>query len=292
MTVRSKNQERINAELETNNKIAYGYIRVSTESQKDRKSLNTQQKSILDYCDNNDLELRDTFRDEGISGRSINGRDGFLELMRSVRPGNFVIVYELSRFSRDLDDLTTSIKNLIKIKCCTFICLNPFMDSRADGFNMNRGIFGAVAEQESERTSVRVKSNMARLSNEGKLLCRPPFGYVHDQYTRQYLPDHEQQEVLKELEILYLSDVKVNKIATILNDKGFGHVLNNNKKTKIDDPKFTASNIDIILRGYGIKKDNKSPKYTYRERVENWNASIHKSKIKRDELSSDEKILT
>ena len=69
---------------------------------------------------------------------------------------------------------------------------------------------------------------------------------------------------------------------------------NNNKKKKIADPKFTASTISSILHGYGIIQDNKTPKFTYPQRVENWNNSIHKTKIKRSEdnnkLDSDEQI--
>src|ERR1700752_608087 len=115
--------------IESNNKFALGYIRVSDVSQIERNSLMTQTKAIMKYCDDNHLELLNIYKDEGKSGRSTEGRDDFIELMKAVKPGNFVIVYELSRFSRDLKDITDHFRNLVKNKGCTFISLNPFIDS-------------------------------------------------------------------------------------------------------------------------------------------------------------------
>lgn len=60
-------------------------------------------------------------------------------------------------------------------------------------------------------------------------------------------------------------------------------MMNNNKKKS-----FTASTISSILHGYGIIQDNKTPKFTYHQRVENWNNSIHKTKIKRDISDTNE----
>ena len=58
-------------------------------------------------------------------------------------------------------------------------------------------------------------------------------------------------------------------------------MMNNNKK------KFTASTISSILHGYGIIQDNKTPKFTYHQRVENWNNSIHNPKIKRSDDNNE-----
>ena len=42
---------------------------------------------------------------------------------------------------------------------------------------------------------------MGRLSEEGKLTTRPPFGYVHESNTRKFIEDPEQQEVKKKKHI-------------------------------------------------------------------------------------------
>lgn len=187
--------------IQANKKVAYGYIRVSDISQIERNSLMTQTKAIMKYCEENGLELENIYKDEGKSGRTTEGRDDFLELMRIVKPGNFIIVYELSRFSRDLKDIVDHFRNLVRNEGCVFISLNPHIDSRNDMSEMMIGIMGTVAQQESDRTSIRVKSNMRRLADEGKLLCRPPFGYTHNAESRRYEEDPEQQEVLKQMEL-------------------------------------------------------------------------------------------
>lgn len=268
--------------IQSNNKVAYGYIRVSDISQIERNSLMTQTKAIMKYCEDNSLELENIYKDEGKSGRTTEGRDDFMELMRAVKPGNFVIVYELSRFSRDLKDIVDHFRNLVRNKGCVFISLHPFIDSRLESSELMIGLMGTVAQQESDRTSIRVQSNMRRLADEGKLLCRPPFGYTHNPETRRYVEDPEQQDVVKQLELWFLGGISLNEMAKRLNNQGLGHVMNNNKTKKIADAKFSATTIGSILRGYGILKDEKTPQFTYRQRVENWNNSFHKSKLRRD----------
>jgi len=120
------------------------------------------------------------------------GREGFLKLLEEIQPGNFLIVCELSRFARDQADTIYTFRDLVRNKGCTFICLNPRIDSRESNADLLLGIFSSVYQEESKRISERVKANMNRLSEEGKLLCRPPFGYVHTP-TRRYIPDPEQQ---------------------------------------------------------------------------------------------------
>src|SRR5574338_644653 len=159
--------------IETNKKQAWGYIRVSDESQIEGSSLLTQTRLIEKFCADNNLELLDIKRDEGKSGRSTRGRSGFAQFLSSIQPYNWVILYELSRFSRDLADVINYFRDLVRNKKCTFICLNPSIDSRKDT-ELTLGIYASVAQEESDRISARVKSNMGRLSNEGCLVTRPP----------------------------------------------------------------------------------------------------------------------
>lgn len=50
-----------------------GYIRVSTQGQaRDGYSLKYQEEDIIAYCDENNLNLINVFRDEGISGAKLN----------------------------------------------------------------------------------------------------------------------------------------------------------------------------------------------------------------------------
>lgn len=265
--------------IEKNSKQAYGYIRVSDDMQIEGASLITQTRAIEQFCKDNNLELIEVYSDPGKTGLKVNNRPGFLKLLETIQPHNWLILFELSRFARDQLDSLSIFRDLVRNKYCTFICINPSIDSRSENCDLMFGIYSTVVQNESKTISTRVKANMSRLSKEGKLMCRPPFGYVQDPATRHYVKDEEQQEILEQLRVWYLTGVNVNEMTRRLNEEGKGYVLNNNKKKKIENPKFSAATISNILRGYGIIKDDKTPKYTYYERIENWNATLHKPKV-------------
>jgi DNA invertase Pin-like site-specific DNA recombinase len=89
---------------------AYGYIRVSTETQNEKGyGLETQRTEILKYCKNNELELLDMFEDKGISGTEavesegdelISRRKGLIKLLSVINGTNNIIVLNTSRLWR------------------------------------------------------------------------------------------------------------------------------------------------------------------------------------------------
>jgi site-specific DNA recombinase len=262
------------SQLEVNRSNAVGYRRISDERQIDGASFETQEAEIRKYCQENKLNLLKIYEDEAKSGMTTVGRDGFLNLINEIQPGNFIIVHELSRFCRDQLDTISYFRDLVRNKGCTFISITPHIDSRDSTSDLMVGIYSSIFQEESRRTGERVSANMQRLSKEGKLLCRPPFGYVHDPKTRRYIPDDQQQDVVAKIKTMYLGNVNQAEIARRLNAAGFGPVLNNNKTKKIENIKFTRSTVNIILQNYGLIKDKKSPEFTYPQRVEAWNLSL------------------
>lgn len=263
-----------------NNNDALGYVRVSTDMQvKDGVSIDTQKILIEKYCKDHNLNLVQIFVDEGISGTSTEERDEFNKLLRSIKRGDHIVVYELSRFSRDQADIHTVIKTMVKLHACVFISVADQIDSRAPDFQMRLGMYGMFAQMESAKISQRVKANMERLADEGKLLTRPPFGYKRNELTRKYIEDPEQQLVIKVIERLHTLGIKKAEIVKILNEEGYGKCLNNNKQRVYEHPNFTQCTLTHIMRNYGIIKDDKSPPFTYPERVEKWNTTPRCRKI-------------
>ena len=65
-----------------------GYIRVSTQGQADEGvSLAAQRAKIEAWCNLNDAELVAVFEDAGISGASMNGREGLHAALKATTKG-------------------------------------------------------------------------------------------------------------------------------------------------------------------------------------------------------------
>ena len=81
----------------------YIYTRVSTEMQVEGYSLDAQKVEILKEVRRHDMVVAGEYTDEGRSGKSIVGRDGFQQMLDDIVARkddvSFVLVYKLSRFA-------------------------------------------------------------------------------------------------------------------------------------------------------------------------------------------------
>ena len=64
-----------------------GYTRVSTAMQIDGYSLEAQKTKMKAYCDYNEYEIAGEYEDAGKSGKSIEGRIAFNQMMDDIKSG-------------------------------------------------------------------------------------------------------------------------------------------------------------------------------------------------------------
>ena len=80
----------------------YIYTRVSTSMQIDGYSLDAQKSRMKAFCDFNDYEIAGEYEDAGKSGKTVEGRVAFNQIMEDIKTGkdevSFVFVFKLSRF--------------------------------------------------------------------------------------------------------------------------------------------------------------------------------------------------
>ena len=66
----------------------YTYTRVSTSMQIDGYSLDAQKSRMKAFCEFNDYEIAGEYEDAGKSGKSIEGRVAFNNMMEDIKSGN------------------------------------------------------------------------------------------------------------------------------------------------------------------------------------------------------------
>lgn len=93
----------------------YAYYRVSTSSQVEKNGIEMQLNEIEKYCDQNRIKLSGSFSDEGISG-TTEKRDGLIECMATLKPGDKILVQNTSRLWRDEAVKVFVIRELRKIE--------------------------------------------------------------------------------------------------------------------------------------------------------------------------------
>ncbi len=86
--------------------LIYAYLRYSSDNQ----SIESQERALRAWCDENKIILARTFKDEAKSGATVAGREDFLKLFHTVidptltpKPAS-VLIWSWSRFSREVAD--------------------------------------------------------------------------------------------------------------------------------------------------------------------------------------------
>jgi len=96
--------------------LAVGYVRRSTDRQE--ASLDDQEDAIREYAAAQGFDLLRLYRDDAISGTSVEKRDGFRRLIADAQGGRdgwrFLIVYDVSRFGRFDNDEAGHYRFLLK----------------------------------------------------------------------------------------------------------------------------------------------------------------------------------
>ena len=92
----------------------YTYTRVSTAMQIDGYSLEAQKSRVKAFAEFNDYEIAHEYEDAGKSGKSIEGRTQFNQIMDDITTGkdgiSFVLVFRLSRFDRNAADVLFTVR--------------------------------------------------------------------------------------------------------------------------------------------------------------------------------------
>jgi DNA invertase Pin-like site-specific DNA recombinase len=137
------------------------YLRVSTEKQ----FLENQREEIVRFAERNGMSI-DKWYTETVSG-SVSSKERKLSgVLDKMRPGDSLIVTEISRLSRTLLEIMTILNSCIKKGVILYSTKEGYVfqndiNSKVLGF-----AFGLMAEIERNLISMRTKEALARRKQE------------------------------------------------------------------------------------------------------------------------------
>lgn len=147
-----------------------GYIRVSTEQQKEDGSHLSQREKLVEWAESNGHKI-ELFEDIAISGQAED-REAFDEMMGRLDEFGAVVVRELSRFGRNLrkvlDDVETLDENGVE-----FITLSGEFDTSTAQGKLLLQVKGAFDEFWSNLAQERAHEMVQRRREQGKPIGRP-----------------------------------------------------------------------------------------------------------------------
>lgn len=155
------------------------YCRVSTDQDDQSNSLEAQQRYFKEYIDRQpDWEWYLTYADEGITGTSTRKRVQFNRMINDAHTGKFqlIITKEVSRFSRNILD-TISFTRELKALGIGVLFMNDGINTLDQDAELRLSIMGSIAQEESRKTSSRVKWGQTRQMEQGIVFGRSMLGY-------------------------------------------------------------------------------------------------------------------
>ena len=197
-----------------------GYVRVSSFNQKlKNNSIPLQKKKIKEYCKLNDYDLEKVYEDDGISGMSIDKRNGYKKMIDFIKENEIdgIVVWSLSRLGRRMKDVV-ELMDYLKTNDIKLWSIkeNLSNDDKIGSLIMN--ILGSINEFEVEVIRERIKDIKQNKKSNGEVYGRLMFGYDNDKGKLVVNPS--ERKTIKRIKNLRTRGWSWRKISNKLNDDG------------------------------------------------------------------------
>ncbi len=225
----------------------YLYTRVSTTMQIDGYSLDAQKTKMKAFCDYNEYEIASEYEDAGKSGKSIEGRIAFNQMMDDIKSGkdevSYVLVFKLSRFGRNAADVLATLQ-VMQDFGVNLICVEDGIDSSKDAGKLMISVLSAVAEIERENIRVQTMEGRMQKAREGKWNGGfAPYGY--SLIDGKLEVNEEEAVAIRTIFDQYVNtDLEANGIAKYLENHGIHKIARQNGT----NPLFDAALIRRIIQ--------------------------------------------
>ena len=212
--------------------MVYEYLRVSTQTQAERNSVQMQEDVISKYCAENGIEISESFRDEGISG-TILERPGIMSLLTNLQEGDKIIIQNTSRLWRDDTTKVMLRKEIMKAKADVISVEQPtysIYSTDPNDFLVN-SLFELLDQWEKMQISMKLYKGRKAKSHKGSKPCgTAPFGYRWE--NDEIVIDYNNNYIVKDLFEKYLEIGSTARLEQYCAEKGYKTTRGNDFKSK------------------------------------------------------------
>ena len=206
------------------------YPLVSTEMQVDGYSLDGPKSNLKRYADREEMEIVNIYEDAGKSGKSIESRPAFKQMLFDIENGleiDYILVYKLSRFGRNAADILNSLEH-IQAFGVNLICIEEGIDSSQTSGKLLISVLSAVAEIERENIIEQTMNGRKEKARQGEWNGGfAPYGYFLK--DKQLFIQEDEAVAIRIIFDKYLNEnMGFVKIAKYLNFQGIEKVQRKN----------------------------------------------------------------
>lgn len=219
------------------------YCRVSTDSEEQLTSYNTQKKVYTEMIlSKNEWCLAGIYADEGISGTQAKKRDAFNRMIKDCLDGkiDYIITKSVSRFARNTVECLEYVRKL-KERGIGVIFEEQNIDTLKTDSELYLVIYAGFAQSESESMSKNITWAVRKNFEEGKVHYNfnKLIGYRKGADGQPEIVP-EEAEIIRSIFTMYLAGLTLREIC----DK----LLAGGVETKCGKQKWSVSTIQNILR--------------------------------------------
>lgn len=150
------------------------YCRVSTDDEDQLNSYHTQKAYYTEHIKRNPRwRFAGIYADEGITGTQVKKRDEFLRLIDDCEDGkiDLILTKSVSRYARNIVDCISYIRKLKALGIGIYF-EEQNINSLTEDSEVYIGIYGVLAQSESENISANVKWGINKRMQNGTYNCR------------------------------------------------------------------------------------------------------------------------
>lgn len=243
------------------------YARVSTDSDVQLNSLENQLDYYKQYIfSRSNWEYVSGYVDEGVSGTSVDKRQGFKKMISDASVGMFdlIITKEVSRFARDLEDSIHYIR-LLKEYGVGILFENQNLNTFDANSELILNIMFNLAQEESRKMSIRIKFGHKQAIKQGHVLGSSNITGYRKENCKLVIIEEEAKVIRKIFELYATGKYGLYKLGWKLQEMGYynknGKIYDKDSlKRMISNPKYKgyyhACELEVI--DYRTKKRKKN----------------------------------